>query len=80
MGLKKCWNLAHFDMGTEELVLKKVVIDNCHFVNVDYVDFGTTYLTFLKYIWNNKVFFQVSVVFYVKQEVKLDFTRMPNFD
>ncbi|TKY51714.1 putative F-box/LRR-repeat protein [Spatholobus suberectus] len=79
LSLKKCWNLAHFDMGGEELGLRRLLIDNCHFVDADYVDFTAPNLTFLKYsgIMGS---FQINVSPYVMQEAELDFTLMPHFD
>lgn len=43
------WNLTHFDMCIEELGLRRLFINKCHFVNVDYVDFKTPYLMFFKF-------------------------------
>ncbi|KAL2324938.1 hypothetical protein Fmac_023996 [Flemingia macrophylla] len=51
LSLKKCWNLDHFDFGGRELGLRRLVIDNCDFVNVDYVGFSAPNLKFFKYIF-----------------------------
>nr|KYP60656.1 Putative F-box/LRR-repeat protein At1g56400 family [Cajanus cajan] len=78
LSLNKCWNLAHFDMGGHELGLRRLVIDNCHFVDYDYVYFRAPNLKFLKYSGTLEIF-QIEVGFSM-QEAELDFTPMPDFE
>ncbi|XP_027364647.1 putative F-box/LRR-repeat protein At1g56400 [Abrus precatorius] len=79
LSLKKCWNLVHFDMGEEELGLRRLVIDKCNFVGDDYFVFRAPNLTFLKYSGLMGVF-EIDVRPYVMEEADIDFALMPHFE
>ncbi|KAG4997923.1 hypothetical protein JHK82_028699 [Glycine max] len=79
LSMKKCWNLEHFDMRTQEVGLRRLVIDKCHFVISDYVDLRAPNLKFLKYSGKLGIF-EVKALPEVVQEAQLDFTPMPKFE
>ncbi|KAK7343928.1 hypothetical protein VNO77_13059 [Canavalia gladiata] len=74
LSLKKC-NLKHFDMGDQELGLRKLVIDKCLFLGDDFIIFKAPNLVFLKY-YGVVGFYEIDVRPYVMQEADIDFAQL----
>ncbi|XP_061368826.1 putative F-box protein At3g29830 [Gastrolobium bilobum] len=78
LSLKKCWNLANFDLGEEKLGLRRLVIDKCHFEN-DYFIFKAPNLKFLKYSGVVGIF-DIDLCPHVMEEADIDFALESDLD